>query len=87
MYDGPENGTYINTSLYIVPKRVSMEIFMATNYDTSTDVYIVAYFLENHWISAVFKEIKIQNETSFFYFLLCGRYQYTHVGQIPSPFT
>ena len=35
-----------------------MEIFGATNSAPNTDVSIVAWFLENHLISAVFKKMK-----------------------------
>ena len=64
-----------------------MTIFMATNYSPNTDVSIVACFLENHLISALFKKMKNPERDLLIFFLLRGRYQHNIVGQLPFPIT
>ena len=85
MYDGQEIGTPIILSLYLIPWRVSMKIFMATKFPSKTEVSIVACLLENHLSRAVFEMMKTFNETSLF-FLLIGGYQHNHVLKLPFPF-
>ena len=51
-------GTRIMRSLYRSPRSVSMPIFIATNSALKMDVSIVACFLDNDMISAMFIEIK-----------------------------
>ena len=58
MYVGPVSGTPIMRSLYLMPLSASTPVFIATNSAPKTEPSMVACFLLNQSISAVFKNMK-----------------------------
>ena len=58
MYVGPVSGTLIMRSLYLMPLSASTPFFIATESAPKTEPSMVACFLLNQSISAVFKNIK-----------------------------
>ena len=58
IYVGPVSGTPIMHSLYLMPLSASTPVFIAMNSAPKTEVSMVACFLLNKSIRAVFKNMK-----------------------------
>ena len=53
MYECPEIGTSVILNLYRKHQTVSIPCFIATKSAPKTDVSIVGYFLDGHWIKDI----------------------------------